>query len=279
MLEGLEGVVCLVDDVLVFGSNQGEHDARLSAVLQQLEKAGATLNKEKCVFHQTSVKFLGHVIDEDGIRADPEKTLAISNMEPPQSVSDLRRFMGLVNQLGKFSSRIAEISQPLRGLLSNKGAWVWGPDQERSFVEIKQELTKPTVLVLYDPQAETKVSADASSFGLGAVLLQLDGQMWKPVAYASRALSDTERRYAQIEKEGLATTWACEKFSTYILGRSFVVETDHKPLVPLLNTKHLDNLPPRILRFRLRLAKYDYIAQHVPGKLLYAADALSRAPM
>ena len=231
------------------------------------------------MFHQTSVKFLGHVIDEDGIRTDPEKTLAISNMEPPQSVSDLRRFMGLVNQLGKFSSRIAEISQPLRGLLSNKSAWVWGPDQERSFAEIKQELTKPTVLVLYDPQAETKVSADASSFGLGAVLLQLDGQMWKPVAYASRALSDTERRYAQIEKEGLATTWACEKFRTYILGRSFVVETDHKPLVPLLNTKHLDNLPPRILRFRLRLAKYDYIAQHVPGKLLYATDALSRAPM
>ena len=122
------------------------------------------------------------------------------------------------------------------------------------------------------------MSADASSFGLGAVLLQLDEQTWKPVAYASRALSDTERRYAQIEKEGLATTWACEKFSTYILGRSFVVESDHKPLVPLLNTKHLDNLPPRILRFRLRLAKYDYIAQHVPGKLLYVADALSRAP-
>ena len=231
------------------------------------------------MFHQTSVKFLGHVIDKGGIRADPEKTLAISNMEPPQSVSDLRRFMGLVNQLGKFSSRIAEISQPLRGLLSNKSAWMWSPDQERSFAEIKQELTKPTVFVLYDPQAKTKVSADGLSFGLGAVLLQLDGQMWKPVAYASRTLSDTERRYWYAQIEGLATTWACEKFSTYILGRSFVVESDHKPLVPLLNTKHLDNLPPRILRFCLRLAKYDYIAQHVLGKLLYAADALSHAPM
>ena len=184
--------------------------------------------------------------------------------------------MGLVNQL---APRIAEISQPLRGLLSNKSAWVWGPDQERSSVEIKRELTKSTVLALYDPQAETKVSADASSFRLGAVLLQLDRQTWKPVAYASRALSETKRQYAQIEKEGLATTWTCEKFSTYILGRPFVVESDHKPLVPLLNTKQLDNLPPRILRFRLRLAKYNYIAQHVPGKLLYAADALSHAPI
>ncbi len=135
-------------------------------------------------------------------------------------------------------------------------------------------------MALYNPSADTKVSADALSFGLGAVLLQLhpDGKNWRPVAYASRSLSDAEKRYAQIEKEALATTWASEKFSMYILGRPFHVETDHKPLVPLLNTKHLDSLPPRVLRFRLILAKYDYIANHIPGKLLYAADALSRAP-
>ena len=180
-----------------------------------------------------------------------------------------------MGQLGKFSNRIAEIRQPLRELLRSRSTWFWGPDQERSFEAIKQELVKPTVLALYDPRAETKVSADASSYGLGAVLLQSDGDNWKPVAYASRALSDTERRYAQIEKEALASTWACEKFSNYILGRSFLLESDHKPL---LNTKHLDDLPPCILRFRLRLAKYDFTTQHIPGKLLYAADALSRAP-
>ena len=221
------------------------------------------------------------MIDKDGIRADPDKVTAISQMDPPQSVSELRRFMGMVNQLGKFSSRIAEISQPLRELLSSRQAWVWGPSQETSFAAVKSELTKPTVLALYDPKAETKVSADASSYGLGAVLLQFNDhhQDWKPVAYASRSLSPTERRYAQIEKEALATTWACEKFSTYILGSSFVIETDHKPLVPLLNTKHLDDLPPRILRFRLRLAKYEYVAHHIPGKLLYAADTLSCSPM
>lgn len=126
--------------------------------------------------------------------------------------------MGLVNQLGKFSARIAKISQPLRDLLRSRRAWMWGPDQEKSFLEIKQELVKPTMLNLYNPMAETKVSTDASSFGIGAVLLQLDGETWKPVAYASRALSDTENRYAQIEKEVLATMWACEKFSNYLLG-------------------------------------------------------------
>ena len=197
----------------------------------------------------------------------------------PQNLSDLRRFMGLVNQLGKFSSKIADISQPLRELMSTKRVWVWGPAQDKAFMDVKEELSKPSVLALYDPNAETKVSADASSFGLGAVLLQSKNSTWKPVAYASRSLSDAEKRYAQIEKEALATTWGCEKFSTYLIGKSFQIETDHKPLVPLLNTKHLDDLPPRILRFRLRLAKYSYIAKHIPGKLLYAADALSRSPV
>ena len=125
------------------------------------------------------------------------------------------------------------------------------------------------------------MSADASSYGLGAVLLLSDGDSsdsWKPVAYASRSLSDIGKRYAQIEKEALASTWACEKFRNYILGRPFILESDHKPLIPLLHSKHLNDLPPRILRFRLRMAMYEYQAQHVPGKQLYAADALSRAP-
>ena len=138
---------------------------------------------------------------------------------------------------------------------------------------IKAELSQPTVLAHYNPSAPTKISADASSNGLGA------GEKWKPVAYASRSLTDTEKRYAQIEKEALAVTWLCDRFSSYILGRHFDIETDHKLLVPLLSTKHLDNLPPRVLRFRLRLARYDYGIQHVPGKLLYTADTLLRTPI
>ena len=115
----------------------------------------------------------------------------------------------MVNQLGKFSPCIAELSQPLRGLLSTKQLWVW----EQAFAQIKEELTKPTVLALYNPLAPTKVSADASSYGLCTVLLQQVGDKWKPVAYASRSMSDTEKHYAQIEKEVLAVTWSCDKFS------------------------------------------------------------------
>jgi len=200
---------------------------------------------------------LGHIVDREGVRADPSKTEAISRMEAPSTVSDLR-FLDLVNQLGKFSSNIAELSKPLRKLRSSKRAWLWGPEQERAIACIKEELVKPTILTLYDPNAEVKISADASSFGLGAVLLQRTEGEWKPVAYASRSMTPTERRYSQIEKEALATTWACEKFSDYVLRWKFVIESDHKPHIPLFNTKHLDSLPPRIVRFRLRLAKFNY---------------------
>jgi len=149
-------------------------------------------------------------------------------------------------------------------LLGKKSTWLWGPEQDTAFTNVKKELKKPTVLALYNPEAPTKVHADASSYGLGAVLMQKQGTEWKPIAYASRSMTEMEQRCAQIGKEALATR-ACEKFSTYILGMKFMIETDHKPLVPLLGTKQLDNFPPRVLWFRLRLARFDYNINHVPG--------------
>ena len=113
-------------------------------------------------------------------------------MAAPLNISELRRFLGMVNLLGKFSPHLAELSQPLRELLSSKWSWVWDPAQEHAFVQIKLELTRPTTLSLYDPHASAKVSADTSSFGLGAVLLQQSEDEWKPVAYASRSMSNTE---------------------------------------------------------------------------------------
>ena len=256
------------------------HDQCLKAVLDRLQSKGVTLNTAKCSFNQRKLKFLGHVIDSRGISADPDKIAALRDMVPPTNVSELRRFLGMSTQLGKFTPHLADLTQPLRELLSHKNSWLWGPAQEKAFLQVKDELTKPSVLLLYDPLLQTKVTADASSFGLGAVLSQKDStDFWRPVAFASRALSVTEKRYAQIEKEALAVTWASEKFQDFVLGKEFIIETDHKPLVPLLNSKNLDNLPPRVLRFRLRLARFNYMVEHKPGKLLYTADTLSRAPV
>ena len=120
LLVGLPGVLCHMDDVLIFGKDIQEHDARLEQVLQQIQAAGATLNQEKCQFRKSSIKFLGHLVDATGIRSDPDKTSAIANMPTPKNISDLRRFMGMINQLGKFSSNLAELTQPLCELISKK---------------------------------------------------------------------------------------------------------------------------------------------------------------
>lgn len=185
----------------------------------------------------------------------------------------------MINQLEKFTPSIAELSHPLRELLSAKRAWLWGPMQADVFSKLKKGLTSPQTLTLYDPAVDTLISADASSHDLGAVLMQKVESQLHPISYASRSMTESETHYAQIEKEALASTWACEKFTPYIQGKMITLETEHKSLVPLLSHKGLDSLPPRILWFCLRLMRFDYEIKHVPGKLLHTADALSRAPL
>lgn len=276
---GLEGVVCHMDDLLIWGATKPQHDARVHAVLERAEKAGVTLNMSKCEFGKREVKFLGYIISADGMKPDPDKTRAVRDMKVPTNISELRSFLGMVNQLGKFLPNLAEKDKPLRDLLSKKNQWCWGHEQQGAFCSLKEELSTAPVLQLYDPNKPLKISADASSYGLGAVMLQKDSEVWSPVAYASRSLTSTEQRYAQLEKEALALTWACERFSDFILGLHFDLETDHKPLVSLLGGQALDALPPRIQRFRMRLMRYSYTISYTPGKSLTTADTLSRAPL
>ena len=158
----------------------------------------------------------------------------------------------MANQLGKFSPQLAELSQPLQALLSPPAAWLWGPPQEEAFNAIKAELANLATLALYDPAIPTKISAEASAYGLGAVPLQQHADLWQPVALASRSMTETERQYSQIE-EALALVWACEQFGDYVIGKDIALETDQEPLVPLLGKTNLDCLPPRVLRFRIRL--------------------------
>ena len=279
-LEGLEGVICIMDDILVHGKTQKEHDERLEAVLTRLIRARITLNPEKCEFSRKQLKFAGHSLSAQGIGPDPDKTAAIEKMERPQNVAELRRFLGIINHQQKFIENLSEKTMPLRDLLSSKNEWHWGQAQEESFSRLKKEMTQAPVLAHYCSEKETIISADASSYGLGAVLLQVqEDDTKKPIAYASRSMTSTEQRYAQIEKEALATTWACEKFADFVLGKEFLIETDHKPLVPLLGSKCLQDMPPRIQRFRMRLMRYSYQIVHVPGKDLTTADTLSRAPL
>ena len=149
-----------------------------------------------------------------------------------------------------------------------------------STCELKRNLTQAPVLAHYRPDRETIIASDRSRFGLGAAIFQIQESGARlPIAYASRALTGTESRYAVIEQEALGVTWAVEKFSNYVLGKDIVIETDHKPLVPLLRSKNLYDMPPRIQRFRMRLMRYSYTIVHVPGKDNVTADASSKAPL
>ena len=189
-------------------------------MLERVENSGLTLRKDKCEFGVPEIKFMGHVVSGDGIRLDPDKVKAICEMQPPVSKKEARRLMGMVNYLNKFSPKLAEYSAPIYAVTGSRAEWFWGCDQQEAFERLKFELTHAPVLCAFDLSRSHRVSADASKCAIGAVLLQRsEGGEWQPVEYASRKLSDTEQRYAMIEKEALAVTWACEKFDFYLVGR------------------------------------------------------------
>ena len=217
---------------MVFAVSQKEHDQRLAAVLDRLKEVKVTLNSDKCEFSKSTVTFLGQVIDHTGIPPDPNKVKAIVQMKTPETVIELLRFLSMTNQQNKFSPFVGDKTKPLRDLLVKNTEWQRGHQQAAAYGKIKKELCSSRTLGQYNPHSKTVIAADASSFGLGAVLFQQQQNGdWRPIAYASRALTATKSRYAQVEKGALALTWACEKFNDYILGMKFHIQTDPKPLL------------------------------------------------
>lgn len=281
ILSGLEGVVCHMDDVLIYASSFQKHDEILKQVLDRLHAEGITLNKKKCIFGAKSVKYLGHIISEKGISIDPDRVKAIREFPQPNNKTELLRLLGMINFAGKYIGNKSEVLEPLTSLLKKDIDFVWGTSQQNSLNKIKALLEEAPNLSFFDPNKVIIVSADSSCFGLGCCLMQEKPDKSREiVAFSSRLLSEVEKRYAQIEKEALAVTWAAEKFSDYITGvKNVIFETDHKPLLQILKTKNLDDLSPRLQRFRMRLMRYNYTVIYTPGKNLIVPDTLSRAPL
>jgi len=276
IFEHIIGVDTSMDDVLIGGDTQEEHDEAVIEVLEKARENHLTFNWPKCEISKKQLVFLGDLFTTEGLKPDPAKVKAIDDMvRPTPENGGLSRFLGLINYLGRYIPNLSAKTEPIRMLQKKGNEWIWSHEQEKAWQELKDLVKSEPVMQFYDPKKDILVSCDASKAGLGAVLLQEHGEHWKPVAYASRAMREEETRYAQIEKEALAIQFACQRFDQYLYGRTFRVETDHKPLVAIFS-KGLNECPARIQRFRLKLQKYDFTLSYTPGKHMYIADELSR---
>ncbi|KAM7306943.1 retrovirus-related Pol polyprotein from transposon 17.6 [Ixodes scapularis] len=214
LLAGLKWQSCLVYlvAVLVFSGDFNEHLRRLLAVLQAIRTAGLTLKPSNCRFTSDKLKFLGHVVSNEGVRGDPEKTRAVAAFPAPTDKKAVRRFLGLCAYYRRFVRDFARISAPLTNLTKDAEKFEWAEEQQQAFDELKRRLQTPPVLGHFDQDAETENHTDASNAGLGAVLVQVQEGTERVIAYASRTLSKAEKNYSTAEKECLAVVWAIRKF-------------------------------------------------------------------
>ena len=275
ILEGLNGIIAIHDDITIFGKTEEEHDINLIAFMDRAAAKGLTLNSKKCHIKQKSVSFFGFMFSEDGTSPDPKKIQGIIDMPSPQDTTQLQSFLGMVNFMHPFIPHLSANTAPLRQLLSKNAVFQWTPSTELAFQRLKDLIIEAQnrSLKFYDRSKPLKVQADASKDGLGAALLQDD----QPIAFASKSLSDAEKRYANIERELLAVVFACERFRIYLLGREFIIESDHKPL-EMIALKRMMAAPPRLQRLLLRLQPFDCKIKYRPGKEMLLPDALSRLP-
>ncbi|XP_041471762.1 uncharacterized protein K02A2.6-like [Lytechinus variegatus] len=273
VIQGIPGVANISDDIIVHARSREEHDVRLRAVLAKLGEAGLTVNAQKCKFGVTELDFMGHRLTSEGLNPAKAKVEAVANAREPQNETEMRSFLGLVNYCAKLIPNFATLSDPLRKLTRKDVPFEFGPEQRKAFNALTDALVSAETLGYYDPKAQTKVIADASPVGLGAVLVQIHAEGPRIIAYASKALTDVERRYSQTEKEALGLVWACERFHPYLFGIEFQLVTDHKPLEVIYSPR--SKPCARIERWVLRLQQYKYKVMHVPGKM-NIADSLSR---
>ncbi len=273
VVQGIPGVANKSDDVIVHTQTVSEHYDSLRKLFDRLRQAGLTVNWQKCELFKPELVFDGHLLSDRGIDPWSEKVKAVNEAREPENVSETRSFLGLVNFFCRFIPNLATTAEPLRKLTRKEEGFEFGPEQKEAFRKLKRCLVEAETLGFFDVNAKTQVIADASPYGLGAVLVQIQNNEPRVITYASRSLTPVERRYSQTEREALALVWACEKFHAYVYGLDFDLVTDHKPLQAIYSPK--SKPPARIERWVLRLQPYRFRVVHVAGTKMIA-DPLSR---
>ena len=275
IMEWCPRVISIHNDIVVYGVSEEDHDANLVNLLNVAQIEGLVLNSKKLELKHPRVSFFGVEYSADGMHPCLKKIQGIMEMTPThgQTTTGQLHWNGHIH--GKLRASLSHHNEPLCAMLKQEAVFTWDEMANASFQKIKDLIAKSATKPLryFDQRKPVTVQADASQRGLGASLLQ-DGQ---PIAYTSKSLTDTETRYANIERELLAIVFTCQRFNTYVLGRPFTVESDHKPL-EMIHQKSLASAPPRLQRMLLQLQQYNVTIRYRPGKEMLLADALSRCP-
>ena len=265
------GTAVIADYIAVHSPTEEEHDANLRNLMLVAGEHGLVFNLDKCVIKQRMITFFGMLFDAEGVHRDTEKVEAFRAIQEPQDTQELQSSLGIATYMASFIPSPSAFSEPLRNLFKKGTDFHWSPSHSTAFQKIKQSICRPVSLTYFDPKKVTILQADASLKGLGSALVQ-EGKVG---AFASRALTDTEKRNANIEREMLAVVVACEKLHSYLFGKRFMLESDLK----LLEMIHLKNLTAASLRLQemlLRIQGYDFTIKYKPGTEMLLADPLSR---
>lgn len=276
-LQDLPGCLNVADDIVVAGRGSTideadkDHERNLSNLKQRCHEKNIKLNETKTIEKQSEITFMGHRISDKGIAPTSEKVQAILDLQPPTDVTGVRRLCGMVQYLARYLSNLSDILSPITKLTKKDTPFLWTNECQGAFQMIKQKISAAPVLTYFDPHKSLEVQVDSSKEALGVVLLQ-EGQ---PLEFASRKLTETEKRWAQIEKEMMAVVYGLEKFDQYTYGRKVTVINDHKPLTQILQ-KPLSQTPLRLQKLIMRSHRYDFDFKWTHGTHIPIADYLSR---
>ena len=275
VVSGLDNTDCYFDNLVVHNSNWSAHIRSLRMLLSRLRKHGLTAGPKKCFLGYPQIKYLGYVLGNDSLHPVDEKIVSVCKMPLPQTKKQLRSFMGTVGFYRKFIENFAGISAPITNLLKKHRSnnLKWSDEQINCFELLKEKLISKPILILPDFSKAFYLRTDASNNAIGAVLLQDCEDVKKPVSYAGKKLLPREQNFATVEKECYAIVWAVNKFREYLLGKEFVLQTDHQPLVYLNKFKNLNG---RLMRWSLALQNFSFAVEYIKGSENVGADMLSR---
>ncbi|UYV84910.1 K02A2.6-like [Cordylochernes scorpioides] len=281
LFHDVPNTVIYLDDIFIGSKDEQKHYRILKMIFDKLKELNFTLNKEKCFFLKKDICFLGHIINEDGVRPDSKKLEALERCKKPFDKTSLKSFLGMLSFYSKYIPNMSTLAGPLYQLLKKDNRWKWSSQCEKAFLNLKLTLLNSQALIHYSMKLPLTLTCDASAYGISGVLCHIVEGEEKPITFVSRTLSSAEVKYSQTEKEALAIVFATSKLRQYLFGRKFVLKSDHKALTTVFGNKSL--LPPlianRLHRWALELSNFDFDIRYTNKDTMLCADAFSRLPL